>query len=972
MRDQFLKAVLPTQGWYSGFAESTGDGIDFNNFKSLDELIEFIDKNSGVIESDSYDGGENHYNVFFAVNTFKDYSTRSSENALWGRSFFVDLDVGPEKPYKTKAEALDSITEFTRIQGLPPALIIDSGRGIHGYWPFDIDIPIDEWRHYAQLFKQFCKNSGLNIDPAITADAARIMRCPDTLNQKTDPPSPCYVVSSEIYQYSFAEFKEFLDAQHIVLNDAPEREPIPELEGVELGVDEESRSVLTSSFETLFTDIVLKSLGQVPNEVGCAQIAHIITNSKTIDYNLWFAGLSVAARCDDARDAIHSMSEDYDGYSPQNTEFKAAETLKATGPRTCAGFDELNPGVCTTCPHWGKITTPIELGRKLKATPNVQKAPGNQLAVLINRTPTSICPKDIYPFFIPNEGGVWMYLPSDGTEEDGAPPPAIQILPFNLYPLHYALNQTHGNCLIMAYETPHNGRVEYTFYSKYFYSPDRFAEFVMSHGVVPERNNLKFLMDYHAKWFLYMLSAKTIELMHMQMGFTDDAFGFVLGDTEYRANGVDKNAVASPYVKGVAKMLVAEGEYARWRMAADYLNAPSMEIHAFAMMCAFGSPLMQFTSTKGVCVSLYGPKGVAKTGAMFGCLSVYGNPHSIMITKATDNAATQRLLTLHNLPFGRDEISNMDPLHLSNLIHDISSGKPKVRLQSTADAERALERAASIIALFTSNHAAEAKLELIKANPEGEMARLVEFFIDDKPALFAHDPALSERIFDTFRECFGHAGPMYVKYLFKLGIDNVKERIRKWVDRFRMSFGGDSAYRFYENLVATTFAGAEMANEADIIKFDLERIFGIVMTHICSIRDNVPLNNYDYSSVVGDYIHKNAQNALIIDGGRVVSEPRGELKIRIDVVQGTQTISKSDFKKYLSTMQISPREFEIKVKQMKLLTDVNKKRLGAGWHDGAKIPAIHCYEFTTPVDVDSVISEMTPTPALKLVPVTAK
>ena len=48
----------------------------------------------------------------------------------------------------------------------------------------DQDVPVQEWKLYADKFKQLCLSNGLGIDPAVTADKARILRCPDTLNFK--------------------------------------------------------------------------------------------------------------------------------------------------------------------------------------------------------------------------------------------------------------------------------------------------------------------------------------------------------------------------------------------------------------------------------------------------------------------------------------------------------------------------------------------------------------------------------------------------------------------------------------------------------------------------------------------------------------------------------------------------------------------------------------------------------------------
>ena len=151
--------------------------------------------------------------MLFRSSSFKGYS-RKADEAQAVKSFFVDLDVGEGKGYNSKDEALDAIDKFIEANELPPPVRIDSGGGVHAYWIFDKDVPADEWKPYAEKFKNFCLSRGLNIDPVVTADLARILRCPDTFNQKTDPPIPTKVLDNDIPIYSFDEFKNFL-GEHV-------------------------------------------------------------------------------------------------------------------------------------------------------------------------------------------------------------------------------------------------------------------------------------------------------------------------------------------------------------------------------------------------------------------------------------------------------------------------------------------------------------------------------------------------------------------------------------------------------------------------------------------------------------------------------------------------------------------------------------------------------------------------------------
>src|SRR5207249_2146161 len=62
--------------------------------------------------------------------------------------------------------------------------------------------------------------------------------------------------------------------------------------------------------------------------------------------------------------AAHALSRPYPGYSQRETTEKLAHALQAAGPRTCQSIRNELDGepYCATCPHWGKIRSPIVLG----------------------------------------------------------------------------------------------------------------------------------------------------------------------------------------------------------------------------------------------------------------------------------------------------------------------------------------------------------------------------------------------------------------------------------------------------------------------------------------------------------------------------------------------------------------------------------------------------------------------------------
>lgn len=128
-------------------------------------------------------------NLYIGIGSFE--NTRKKPRAK--RALYLDLD---SKDFgDSKLRCLKELSVFCRATGWPvPAIIVDSGNGYHCYWPFHSDLDVTAWRALAIKLKEKCAELGFAADPPITADAARILRIPTTLNYKTDPPKTCTVL----------------------------------------------------------------------------------------------------------------------------------------------------------------------------------------------------------------------------------------------------------------------------------------------------------------------------------------------------------------------------------------------------------------------------------------------------------------------------------------------------------------------------------------------------------------------------------------------------------------------------------------------------------------------------------------------------------------------------------------------------------------------------------------------------------
>jgi hypothetical protein len=190
----FLSQHLPSQGVrfvaVKQFIQSGMKHIPFSDFESLKAHIERIADGTFAVyhacasfERESYIGedGETKY--------------REQQNALYARSFWLDIECTPEKAadgkgYESLEAGLAALGKFCEETGLSWPTIVNSGGGIHAYWPLCQDVPKAAWVPIAEKFKKLTQIAPAKLiaDASRTADIASLLRPPGTWNRKYDPP----------------------------------------------------------------------------------------------------------------------------------------------------------------------------------------------------------------------------------------------------------------------------------------------------------------------------------------------------------------------------------------------------------------------------------------------------------------------------------------------------------------------------------------------------------------------------------------------------------------------------------------------------------------------------------------------------------------------------------------------------------------------------------------------------------------
>ena len=197
----FLKTILPENGIYYLVIFQVGHKIPSHKvYLDLETMADAIDNMAGSKSLSVYHACASYQRAVIEVEdgekTKRKY--RVPENWDRAKAFWVDLDCGQEKfdkgdGYLTQGDAVGAIFEFSDKIGWPHPMIVDSGNGIHAYWPLNKDITHEKWVKVAKELKATMHHCGVIADPSRTADFASILRPAGSMNRKNGAAKPVTV-----------------------------------------------------------------------------------------------------------------------------------------------------------------------------------------------------------------------------------------------------------------------------------------------------------------------------------------------------------------------------------------------------------------------------------------------------------------------------------------------------------------------------------------------------------------------------------------------------------------------------------------------------------------------------------------------------------------------------------------------------------------------------------------------------------
>ena len=868
--DTLINSVVPSIGTYC-LTTIIGKSIVQTFHTDKDELV-----TAGLEASKA---GKNAY---YAMASFKDASARTQGNVAWLKAFWLDVDCkdkDPLKDYASKDAGIVAISQFCERQSLPRPTIVDSGNGWHVYWVLEEAIDKATWQPVAEMLKVLCLQDGLRIDPACTADAARILRIPNTNNYRFDPPSSVSVVLQG-KDVMFDGFKGLIEVAYSSLANKPSIRIAGTPTKKEMSA---VTKALLGNSTALFSKIMKRSMAGS----GCQQLLDAVTHQNTIDEPMWRAVLSIAQVCSDNDTAIHRVSELHPDYDFDATVYKAEQTK---GPYSCNVLDGMRSGICPNCPNYGKLTGPIQLGNTILAAtgpvtinivPITAPVPPPVLATIeavstteidpiapvdinkidaslalfyVNQTKVTI-PVPPKPYIRGQNGGIYKSAKlEDGTTEDKL------VYDDDLYAYARLYDPEEGQVLACRLHTPKDGIRVFNIPLKSVGSRDRLREILCSQGVAALDPEIAELSRY--------LMASTKELKHMQseekartqMGWQEDGT-FVLGTREYSKAGI-RNCPPSNSTINYQKMFRMEGDMASWRKVVDVYNTKGFEVNQFVFFMALSSPLMRAIKQPGMLTTLISDEsGVGKTTLGMVCNSVWGHPREMLsLPQDTLNATVNRMGVFNSVSLILDEFTNKSPEACSDIVYMATTGRGKNR-STISGVERVNNTTWNLNTFATANAALRDKIGSLKASTEGENMRLFEFDMRGTPVL---PKAVADSIFPLMQTNFGVAGHILASWLVE-NEDKIEAMVNQVQRKMDVKFKFTSKERNWSASIAGAYTMAYIAKELGIHDWDITNNIDVMVSQIDKMRADVAQSITQFDALLADFMVENHSSILVVD-----------------------------------------------------------------------------------------------------------
>lgn len=759
-------------------------------------------------------------NVYWALGTFAHRTTRRISNLskVFAVAFDIDVRAGNKSKHEDIKVALTALQSFITEHSIPYPTVVASGGGLHVYWTLTEGVEEAKYRRLARAMATAAHESGVMLDVGPSVNPVGLLRVPGTTNHKYPKPVKSGAVRpSTDYATLLALVSRWDKGEVEVMGriswvgGTPPRVIVP--------VEEYSG---------------LTEAGRLsPIMDSCAQVRLAPFGSEPV----WRAGIQVVRLTEGGRDAVHEWSaQDTARYSEEVTNQKLDSLPSGDMPTTCERFDTINPGVCTKCSRWGKIKSPIILGRNTSAPPAPPPPPAVIAGEIVDDSGDGwTTPKANYRTL--SDPPQFVDTPQYSLDNERFPCRRVKgeaetwtlerILEFRVSPVARLIGRgTDTNAIVWRVVSRSGVVTDITLDSALVMSAtDSSSPILKAFGAKDIGVTLskygKHFAEYIRIYFGQVMDHIATTNKALQLGWDHAMLRFNTGTTQVNATGDCTMTAVAGNAAARADMMKPKGTIAGWRAVPDTFKQQDNKIAQFALLQSFASPLLRLAGQRGALVHLYSPEsGTGKSTMLQAINSVWGDPDALMLSYRDTANATAAIFDAHGtLPVTLDELTNASGAYVSDLAFMVSQGAQKQRM--TQAAELRASGTWSLIAVSTANESLRDKLSTNKrSDNEAENRRIIEFKV---PPLNAPTEDKT-RITAAMKENQGCVGEDYALWLVANRVA-IRKRVAEADARIAKELGGMHAERFWVAVLAATEVACDITRAAGYHDFDWAQLY---------------------------------------------------------------------------------------------------------------------------------------------------
>jgi hypothetical protein len=734
---------------------------------------------------------------------------RVRDNVSALQAFWMDIDY--KDGYGSPSAALKAVRAFCDASGVPPpTIVVASGNGLHVYWPLSEPVPVAEWQPLATRLKNLAAQHGLKADGVCTADSCRVLRPPFTTNFK-DPTAPKPVrllsgngVTRTAEQVVPSATTPFGPA---VLGDLPSY-----VRPGAADADEYTGGTGTAVPKGVMANIIAQ----------CAVMQEIVeTKGAHQSEPEWSATLQLLKHCEDGENWVHKVSEGHPDYEHEATERKWQGKLENTsGPTLCETFQQWHSAKCITCPFYGKIKSPVQLE---SVTPN---SPAAKAGVVLTT-------------WRPGADGRSMEMKVyDKETKKYSWQKALSYMIDDVKVVCVAGKLSHG--LEFRAHLGNNSSKQVSLPSSTLGNTMKLREEMFRVGVPIDEQETKAFVKLMSTWLKKMQQARQVETLSEQLGWLTDEnnqiSGFGCANITLNRDGTEKTGVRpTKDFEVLTRHYTPIGDPKDWRAVADMLLKDGSPTATIMLASAFATPLLRFAGLQGSILSFVSAQsGAGKTTAMRAAQAVWGSP-----TKAVNSvddtvlSVAKKVGFIQNLPAYWDEVRGEKTIEsFKKLAFQITQGKEKSRLDSSSSLREVYDWQTMVV--VASNDSIFDAMATVGSGSDAGVLRTFEVTADALECSVEASQQV-QRAVATLNQSYGWAGVEYARYLVT-HLEQVEQLVEAMQVKVSKDVGALPVERFWVGTMAVLLAGAQLANEAGVCKFDVPRLYKQLRAVLTSMR----------------------------------------------------------------------------------------------------------------------------------------